>query len=308
MSKFFRLIYIISIVWFFITGCESDLQLKLNEGGGKLVLYAFPTADSILSVHLSKSINQSSVDYFERIYDGYITIYKNGTRVDSFTWPYKETWQQRPAISIKSNDYIKIVGGNTEGLLVEGETTLPETIPINKIIKLDTISTKDGGYILYNINFSDPKDIENYYQLIISSETRDSTNKKIESQQINYIKTDDVFYIRNQEGSLLGGIDFLGTFSDYLITSENYNLKIGIPEIYLEKPDEKQKRIIRFNLMSLSEDYYKYIRSRVVAEYNYDLPLVDPIKPHTNINGGLGLVGGIAIASDSIIIIGSNYN
>ncbi len=287
--------------------CESNLNLELQEGGGQLVLFAFPTADSTLSVHLSKSVSHSSVDDFERIFDGYIAVYKNGARIDSFAWPFNKTWEQRPGHVLQEGDLIRVVGGNTEGLRAVGETTLPKAVPINGIKQLETNAPNGNRSVLHEIDFIDPPNIDNFYQLIVTNETRDSLGNPIEFQQINYSKTDEVFYIRDQEGSLLGGINFLGSFSDYLIQGETYKLKIGIPEIYLEKPGEKEKRIIRFHLLSLSEPYYKYLRSRVVAEYNYDLPVVDPIKTHSNINGGLGLVGGISIASDSIVIIGNNY-
>ncbi len=287
--------------------CESNLNLELQEGGGQLVLFAFPTADSTLSVHLSKSVSHSSLDDFERIYDGYIAVYKNGARIDSFAWPFNKTWEQRPGHSIQEGDIIRIVGGNDEGLRVVGETSLPKAVSIDSIYKRETNTTNGNRSVLYEIDFNDPPDINNFYQLIVTNETRDSLDNPIEFQQINYSKTDEVFYIRDQEGSLLGGINFLGSFSDHLIQGKPHQLRIGIPEIYLKKPGEKEKRIIRFHLLSLSEAYYLYLRSRVVAEYNYDLPVVDPIKTHSNISGGLGLVGGISIASDSIVIIGNNY-
>jgi hypothetical protein len=307
MTRLIKLFTYLPILWLLMGSCETDLQLKLQEGGGQLVLFSFPTSDSTLSVHLSKSVSHSSVDDFERIYDGYIEVYKNGARIDSFAWPFRETWEQRPALSIQEGDQIKIVGGNSEGTRVTGETILPKAISIDSISNTGILTTNGSRSILHDITFSDTPDIDNFYQLIITNETRDSLDKQIEFQQINYSKTDEVFYIRDQEGSLLGGINFLGSFSDYLIEGETHPLRIGIPEIYLEQPGEKEKRIIRFHLLSLSEDYFNYLRSRVVAEYNYDLPVVDPIKTHSNINGGLGLVGGISITSDSIIIIGKNY-
>jgi hypothetical protein len=307
MSGIAKIIFSLLFLWLVMGSCETDLHLKLKEGGGQLVLFAFPTADSTLLVHLSKSVSHSSVDNFERIYDGYIIIIINGTRVDSSAWPYSETWAPKPNISLKEGDHVRIMGGNAEGLLVVGETILPRAVSINGIKKAGPTTSGSSPSALYNIQFSDPPGTDNFYQLILTSETRDSLDQLIEFQQVNFAKTDDVFYIRDQEGSLLGGIDFLGSFSDYLIQGKSYNLSIGIPELYLKKPGEKEKRIIRVHLMSLSEAYYNYLRSRVVAEYNYDVPVVDPIKTFSNIGGGLGLVGGISIASDSLVIIGNNY-
>jgi hypothetical protein len=290
-----------------LESCETDLHLKLQEGGGQMVLFAFPTADSTLSVHLSKSVSHSSVDDFERIYNGYIAIYKNGARIDSFAWPFNKTWEQRPGIALTEGDLIQVVGGDSDGLRVIGETAIPKAVPIEAINKISTAVVGNNGNFLYDVLFKDTPGMENFYQLIVTDETRDSLQKIIDFQQVNYSKDDEVFYIRDQEGSLLGGINFLGSFSDYLIQGKTHRLRIGIPKTYFDPPGENEKRIMRFHLMSLSEDYFNYLRSRVVAEYNYDLPVVDPIKIHSNVSEGLGLVGGLSIASDSLIIIGNSY-
>ncbi|GAO31219.1 DUF4249 domain-containing protein [Geofilum rubicundum] len=307
MIKRLKFFIILPFLGVLLESCETDLPLKLQEGGGQMVLFAFPTADSTLSVHLSKSVSHSSVDDFERIYNGYVAIYKNGARIDSFAWPFNKTWEQRPGMALKEGDLIQVVGGDSEGLRVTGKTAIPEAVFIEAINNVSTSVVGNNGNFLYDVLFKDPPGIDNFYQLIVTDETRDSLQKVIDFQPVNYSKDDEVFYIRDQEGSLLGGINFLGSFSDYLIQGKTHRLRIGIPKTYLDPSGDNEKRILRFHLMSLSEDYFNYLRSRVVAEYNYDLPVVDPIKIHSNIDHGLGLVGGISIASDSIVIIGNSY-
>jgi hypothetical protein len=302
-----KFLVVLSILFLLIESCETNLNLKLQEGGGQMVLFAFPTADSTLSVHLSKSVSHSSVDDFERIYNGYIAIYKNEARIDSFVWPFNKTWELRPGISLKEGDLIKIVGGESDGLRVTGKTVIPKAVPIEAINRISSKVGANQENILYDVLFKDTPETDNFYQLIVTDETIDSLQKSTGFQPVNYSKVDEVFYIRDQEGSLLGGINFLGSFSDFLIQGKTHRLRIGIPKTYLDPPGENSTRILRFHLMSLSEDYFNYLRSRVVAEHNYDLPVVDPIKIHSNIEQGLGLVGGLSIASDSIVIIGNNY-
>lgn len=289
------------------SSCESDLHLQLKEGGGQLVLFAFPTADSTLSLHLSRSVNHSSLDDFERIYDGYLALYRNGARVDSFAWPYKETWAQRTGLPVREGDVWTIRGGDSKGQRISATTTIPQAVAIEGLDSIGRGSKNGDSFIQYELIFTDPPEIDNYYQLLIFGETRDSLNHLLNRQTLNYGKTDEVFYIRDQEGSLLGGIDFLGSFSDYLIQGQPHRLKVGIPSVYLSSPNPGEKLVIRFCLLSLSPDYYHYLRSRIVAEYNYDLPVVDPIKIYSNTTGGLGLVGGMSIASDSLVLIGSDY-
>jgi hypothetical protein len=105
----------------------------------------------------------------------------------------------------------------------------------------------------------------------------------------------------------LSGIEFRGTFSDFRINGTNYPLKIRIPTYYIDNVANNQKKRINFTLLSLTSDYFNYFRSRVIADYNYNLPIIDPIKIVGNVEGGLGLVGGIAVTYDSLIFTGSDF-
>ncbi|MGQ1946712.1 DUF4249 domain-containing protein [Geofilum sp. OHC36d9] len=291
--------------------CESDLTIDMEDGGGELALYSFVMPDSTFSVHLSRSINHSSVDDFERVYDGYVVVYKNDAKIDSFAWPYQSTWAYRSTIKVAQNDKIKIVGGDNQGNLATGLTKIPQPVKIESISAQYADDTDQPEYIDCSVVFTDPADITNYYQLVVISETwNNAAELTYEYNQISYIKSDeDVFYIRDQDGSLLQGIDFMGTFPDDLVkTHEHYPIKIEVPGVYFKSPAPNEKRKLSFLLVSLSEDYYKYLRSKVVAEYNYGLPMLTPVKIHSNISGGHGLVGSLSVASDSIVFIGNNYN
>lgn len=291
-----------------LASCESDVRLEIPKGGGQLVVFSFLCADSTMKVHLSKSVSHSSLDDFERIYDGYVIVKLNGMELDSVAFPFDKTYVEFPSISIRQGDRFEIVGGTLSGLRAEGQTRIPNAPQLIGVDSITETITDNIPYVNYEVGFADPRDEINYYQLVITSEVRDADNKVKEFHNVNYFKDDELFYIRDQEGSLLGGIDFLGSFSDYIITEENYRIKVRVPSFYLATPGEDETRIVRFHLLALSEDYYKYLRSRVVAEYSYDLPIVDPIKIHSNVTGGLGLVGGMTFASYSIVYIGKDYN
>jgi len=302
--------FLLLIVVLSATRCESNLTIDIEDGGGDLVLYSFVMPDSTFSVHLSRSVSYSSVDDYERVYDGYVIVYKNDVKIDSFAWPYESIWAYRPDIKVAYNDTIKIVSGDSQGNLATGTTEVLQPVEIESVTteyNEDTIPE----YVNCSVIFTDPADITNYYQLVVISETwNNEAELTYEYNQVSYLKSDeDVFYVRDQDGSLLQGIDFLGTFPDDIVkTQEHYPVKIEIPGVYFNPPAPNEKRKLSFLLVSLSEDYYKYLRSKVVAEYNYELPIVTPVKVHSNISGGHGLVGSLSVASDSIVFIGNNYN
>lgn len=291
-----------------LIGCESDLNLKLEESGGNLVLFSFLKPDSTFKVHLSRSVSHSSMNDYDRVYDGYVVVKKNGEVADSFNWNYRQLWAERPLIKINAGDHFEVIGGNKTSRAI-GETNIPEPIKIETVTLngLDELPTRDN--ISCIITFIDPPKHDNYYRLIISEKTstKTTTGYTLNERNVRYLKDDQVFYIRDQEGSLLGGIDFDGAFSDYLIAQIPYKLKVRIPKSYFREPKENEKRELIFQLQTLSKEYYDYLRSRIIAEYNQKLPVVSPIKIHNNVNGGLGLIGGFSADTYSFDFIGTDY-
>ncbi|MCL2073998.1 MAG: DUF4249 domain-containing protein [Marinilabiliaceae bacterium] len=295
-----------------ISGCSTKMFEENVVDNRQLTLFAFLVADSVFSVHLSKSVEYNSIDDFERIYNGYIMVEKNEEKVDSFAFPYRYLWSDRPAISINENDFFLIRAGDSEGNNVWGSTIIPQKISIEQIDTTRVGVYQSGtlrNYLECKIVFQDPPDIDNYYQLIVTMEEWKIIDGKqlYSTMNIDYLKTDSVFFIKDQSGSLLSGIDFKGTFSDYKIEGKKYPLTIRIPAYYFDRVQNNMKRSINFILLSQTADYFNYFRTRIIAEYNYDLPIIDPIKIHGNIDGGLGLIGGMASTSMSLVFTGSDF-
>ena len=288
--------------------CSIDMY-KDNEISNKhLTLFAFLTTDSTFSVHLSKSVEYYSVDDFERVYDGFVVIEKNDEKVDSFAFPYRYLWAERNAISIRQNDKFKITASDTKGNVVSANTIIPQKVPIESV-DTSRVTVLGKRYVECKVIFQDPPEENNYYQLIVTMEEWGEKEGKpyYSTQQLDFHKTDSVFFIKDQSGSVLSGIDFRGTFSDYRINGLKYPLKIRIPSYYVDNVSIVEKRHINFILLSLTSDYFNYVRSRVIADYNYDLPIIDPVKIHGNVEGGLGLVGGIALTSSFLVFKGSDF-
>ena len=304
MKKF---LYIVVALALFVS-CEKSLEFRLEEKGGNLVMFAFLTPDSSFNVHLSKSVSHMSVDDFERIYDGNITVYRNGKIVDDFIFPFDKTWVCRDDVVISEGDTFRIEAYDSGGQNISAETLVPYAVPVS-ISDTATIEREQNGngktqMLQCKLKIPDRKGVSNYYQLLAFEEicvatTGDSVCQRTE---IDYSKTDPVFYVRDQEGSLIGGLDFGGCFSDHLFDGENYELTVYLPVQYANAPQSSGiYRKILFLLLSHTREYYDYYRSRSVAEYGYELPLLDPIRIYNNVEGGLGVVSAYSISADSLV-------
>lgn len=300
MKNAITFLFIISLIF---SSCEKSLELELKDEGGNLVLFSFLTPDSMFNVHLSKSVSIFSIDDFERVYDGNITVYKNGKMVDDFIFPFEEKWAYRENITFTYGDTLQIEAFDSEGHYASGQTIIPDPVPMvvntRKVVGSEYGSPVDT-VLECKIRISDPGTAENYYQLLIYEDicVFEEDDSVCTRNKIDYSKTDPVFYVRDQEESLIGSLDFDGCFSDYLFDGEEYEITIYIPNQYILSSDSSfSHRRILFFLLSHTRQYYDYFRSRIIAEYGYDLPLLDPIRIYNNVDGGLGVVSGYAIYS-----------
>lgn len=302
--------YILFLIALLALSCEKDLELEMEEKGGNLVLYSFIAPDSLFRMHLSKSVSHISVDDFERVYDGNVTVYRNSNIVDDFIFPFDEAWAGRQGIGFSSGDTVLIEAADGLGQRVWGETVIPQAVPVNirdtSVVFSDNNKNGEEKVMNCHLEIPDPESVENYYQLIILEEICYVENNQMvcERKQVEYNKSDPVFFVQDKEGSLIGGIDFDGCFSDAFFNGEKYLLEVDLPVEYLKAPEKSgASRQIIFLLLSHTRGFYDYYRSRVVAEYGYDLPIIDPIRIYNNINGGLGLVSGYNVTSDSLVFI-----
>jgi hypothetical protein len=316
MSQLRDALILVAVVFgLLISGCEKSIELEMQNKGGQLVLFSFLTPDSLFKVHLSKSVTHSSVDDFERVYDGNITVYKNDRIVDNFIFPFDESWAIRNDLNIREGDQFVVEAIDGQGQKAIGETMVPMAVPVSLSFKgsekrdTSTVFITDAGglqrpMLNCNLHIPDPGEKENFYQLLVFEEvcTILDDDTLCNRSLIDYVKDDPVFYVRDQEESLIGSVDFGGCFSDYLFNGEDYTLRVNLALEYVNAPNTEQSfRKIKFILLSHTQSYFDYYRSRVVAEYGYDIPIIDPIKISNNVTGGLGMVAAYSASSDSLV-------
>nr|WP_319399890.1 DUF4249 domain-containing protein [uncultured Carboxylicivirga sp.] len=292
--------------------CEKDIAIKLNDQPDQLVMYSFIYPDSTLNLHFSKSQSILSVPNYKQVENARFRISINGENQGTYILPSDTVWSLWKEFSFSYGDQIDIEAFEREGDTIRVKSYIPINIPITDI-DTSTVhySYGEGGqeqFLKTKITFSDPGDMDNFYQLYIIREGYGHIGERAyyTNKIVEFDKDDPVFIQRDQSGSLLQGLNFQGLFSDDLLNGISYTINVNIPEDYLFFDYYEEKIKISIYLYHHTDDYYTYLRSRILSagyEGLYDgLPIFDPVRIHNNIEGGLGLVSGMSFDIDSLVL------
>ncbi len=286
--------------------CEKDIELELKKEGDKTVLYSFIYPDSVFNLHFSKSVDVLSKDNHKFVENGVFKLYVNDYYKGKYNFPSGEVSGQWRNFSFSAGDSIMIMAMDETPDTAIVTTVIPETIIIEQ---LDSVSSKYQGTdgILYdvlkcNLLFTDVQNVNNYYQLVVIQERWELIDGEevYYREVVDYIKDDQVFYSRNQEGTLLEGLDFYGMFDDEIIDGA-YNLQCLVPSSYYKLYWFDKKIKLTFYLYHHTEDYYRYFRTKLMSDYYNGMPIFEPVNIHSNIQNGIGLVSGVSFSSDSLV-------
>ena len=287
-------------------GCEKDIELELKKEGNKKVLYSFICPDSTFAFHYSKSVDVLSDANFKVVNNAHFKLYINDLYQGKYFFPENEVFGRWDNFRFSAGDSIVLKAmDDTEDTAVV-RTVIPETVPVEK---MDTVSSVYQGAdgILYdvlkcNLSFTDDVSSDDYYQLVIIHERWEviDDNETYYIDTVDYIKDDPVFYSRSQEGTLLEGLDFHGLFDDELITGD-YSLQCLVPSSYYKLYWFDKKIKLTFYLYHHTEDYYRFVRSKLISDYYNGIPVFEPVNIYSNVTNGLGLVSGMSFAVDSLI-------
>jgi len=303
----------IGLLFLLLVACEKDIELELNRQEDKLVMYAFVYPDSSLNIHLSKSQSILALDNYQQVEKGRFQLFINDNFQGTYILPSDTVWSTWPEFTFRTGDRFKINAYELDGDTVKVETIIPDLIPI---LKMDTTTIKqnvtDVGEVEMlkaSLTFQEPANEVNFYQVHVVREGWGSIggepyyNRKV----IKYDKDDPVFTQGEESETLLPGLDFQGLFNDKYINGHKYKFALNIPRdnLFFDYYEDKIK--ITYYLYHHTNDYYSYFRSTILAA-GYDgfyegLPVFEPVKIHSNISEGLGLVSGMNFDSDSLVFI-----
>ncbi|PID91309.1 MAG: hypothetical protein CSA96_09080 [Bacteroidetes bacterium] len=303
------------------TSCESVLFIELDEADKLIVLNGAISADSLVAVQVSRT---------RHILDNAPVLPLGGARVKLY-----ENGELAEELSYSDNAYFRSVAfrpskGRSYSIEVEqpgyasvsAACRIPPAVAIEKIDTFSIREENDDSYyygpgyedkLVFDISFNDPAGEENYYLLRVQADRsyrnwRDTTVQYIDSllngtdwvyfvndstypifdiyRQIGFprIESDEIV----SEGRTSEGI----LFSDQLIDGKNYSFRGAVRHAEISAADSA---VVSICLHSISEDYYRYLKTRqkhYEAKENY---LAVPVIVYSNVNQGTGFFGGQSV-------------
>lgn len=270
--------------------CTKIVPLNNIPADDKLVLNSILNPDSAITVYLSKTsaildtniywINDAEIEVYKNdIFEGLLTNIAAGKYMSS-VFP-----EEGATYSLKIN----YPGYETPS----SSDSIPKMIPLNYSTYTTPVGFDESGFPISEayINFSDPINQKNYYELIFLEEYNNVLDV------FNYfLETDPAF---NAEGAPPNYYGLL-YFSDELFNGSVYTFKMKFSAGYQmdgdgEYIDSGPYYIV---LRSISENYYLYKKSLAwhlftqgnsISDINSFLVLGDPVDMYSNIENGYGI-------------------
>ena len=303
------------------TACQPE-QISLPDTGRKIVLNGLINSDSLIRVYVGKSIYISDSDglVVQNLDNAKVYIYQNGLLIDSLQHDFKGiNW----GLFYPSGNYyskkVKPLPGKEYRIVakipglpdVSATAILPNPVKIEKVdtaviqIVTDRVVIDHKEYTYYqdalkcNIKFADPLNETNYYLVEVFYKNYELMWPILSER---FTCKDPVVEEYLTDGEIAGGNLAGVVFSDKVINGKTYSLNLTV----WKNPANsgvgvKPREVIYFHLYSISENYFKYIRTLNLYSAKHGKPLSEPVQVFSNITGGYGIFAGAAASCDSLV-------
>ena len=307
---------LIGVIVILVSSCESILFIELEESDKLIVMNGALSNDSTVMVQVSRTRHILDNANIVPLENASVNLYRGGNlleQLDHVGNGYFRTTSFHPSVGEELSIEVEQAGYPS----VSARCVVPETVDIESV---DT-STVIQEYSEFNYSYSqesfqidvtlnDPPGVENYYLLNLEVDKsytswRDTSYQFIDSLFHNgewhffvadttYVVTDT---FRHKDHPYVGSPDLIVEaitsqgilFSDQLIDGKEYSVRAYTN---LQSIRSADSAVVDIRLNSISESYYKYLKSRQNHYETMEDPFAVPVIVFTNVEGGTGFLGG----------------
>ncbi len=292
-------IYLLLLITPLLFSCTKIVEFNGEISEPKLVINSIINPDSAIKVSVSESrffLDDAPIDNIE---NATVKLFEDEIFITSLAHLADGYYTSSDVMPIAGKSYtIEVDAPDFDE--AHSEATIPNKIDI---VSIDTLTTYYTDYA-YPENFevgvkiTDPAEEKNYYRISCDIESW----RYVESSQ-EYIYNINDAWLWSDDPVLTGGegnneIFDTGVYNEYNIFDDmffnggTYTVKMNIGTWHLMSDHEKCHYKIHIFLESLSEEYFKYLKSRTLHKANEDNLFTEPVPVFSNIENGIGIFAG----------------
>lgn len=294
------LLYIFAAASALLSGCEKDVKFSGSQTAPQMVLNSIIVAGSPVKVYVGRSTFFLSKEAPATLKDATVELYINGSLKEQLTGREESGgFFYYGTVIPAEGDVVKITARNAQfpdG--VWGQTSIPSRPSIKSVAAGSVVPEKTiGATGRFQMLFDEQPSTTDYYWVSIKTNS-DEDDDDINWDNVTY--TDPVFKDETASmGSIFGNNDSKQQadswwFDDSKISGIKaypLSVKFYLTDMYTEGMELKFRVVFR----RVDSNLYKYLVSKHQSED--DSILREPVRIHSNVSGGIGIVGSMSTAA-----------
>lgn len=284
-KPFFYLI--VSLFSVFTFSCETTVEVKLPDQESKIVVNATLSPDSVITVHISKSVGALENKQKSIIYSAKVKLYENDVFKEELVLNTQGFFSS-PSLfkpSPEKNYKIEVTASNYKSVMAVSK--VPSIVIPTSITYIDSAFTENDPfsgnkewYSQIDVTINDDATVTNYYAIQLLQQTPVfDTLDNIIAYSLNpvYIKT-------NNPNAEVTDTDCM--ISDEFFNGSSYKISINV-STYNFANDSISTYYLYFK--NVSKELYLY-KKTLNKYYNANgNPFAEPVRVYSNVENGMGI-------------------
>lgn len=282
---------------FVLSACEQTIDFTGKESAPVMILNGVLTPDSVFTIDVSETKHITRGGQVPVVENAVVEVFSEGNLLEGLKHQgngiYKGTMKPEAG---KNYKVIISYDKNT----VSAETAVPTAVGIDRISS-NPVFDKDQtfAYIELGVQLTDPATSTNYYRITV-----EHLPEAGELQNKPYVYSNDIVmnatYGGNDDGLSNSITNSYLIFNDKLFKGKQYEVKLRFYDydvlFALQNEGFEIRKAYKVYLHSISREYFLYLKSRELGEYNNDDPFSEPVPIFSNISGGSGIFAASSVA------------
>ncbi len=284
--------YILIICLITTFGCETIIEVDVENNNKVLVLNSIINTDSTFRVDVSETVGiLRPTESIQGVDDATISLYEEDNFIEELIFDAERFYYVTEDFKPKSNTNYRIELEANSFEKVVANTSIPSLPP--EIKKFTVDSSFENGFksFEFDLTFKDPNQ-ENFYEVKIFAYFY---NREFDPDTDTYKIVDSTLFdlnISTNDQSVEEYFDYDKIiFNDKLFNGKEFSIRFQSSIGFSDNLSDNIGQIV-VEFRHINEDYFEYERTTGLQRWVDDDPFAEPVPVYNNIENGYGIFGG----------------